>query len=72
VTDVRCEKCGSKDIAYVEDISCWRRVLGTKKGKVVINAFYRTDDFDDGENPRLLCRSCQHEWAVDTNAVEFV
>ena len=72
MTDVRCDECGSDDIVYVEDISCWRRVLGEKKGKMVIDGFYRTDDFDDGENPRLACRSCQHEWAVDTNAVEFV
>ena len=75
MTDVRCEKCGSDDIVYVEDISCWRRVLGRKNddGLTVIDAFYRTDGFDEeGEHPRLMCRSCDHEWAVDADALEFV
>ena len=72
MTDAKCEKCSSDDVVYVEDISCWRRVLGTKNGQAIIDGFYRTDGFDDGQNPRLLCRSCLHERPVDADTLEFV
>lgn len=72
MTDVLCENCGGKELLYVEDISCWRRVRGREDGKIVVDGYYETDGFDDGTNFRLMCRSCLHEQPVDLDAVEFV
>ena len=71
MTDIKCEECGDTDVIYVEDISCWRRVMGSEDGKTIINGFYRTDGFDDGDDPRFLCRSCGHGWPADTEKLEF-
>ena len=71
VTEIKCDECGENDVVYVEDISCWRRVLGSKDGTTIVDGFYNTDGFDDGTNSRFLCRSCAHEWPADRDKLEF-
>ena len=72
MNEMKCGQCGGADVVYVEDISCWRRVLGEKNGKTVIDGFYRTDGFDEGTHPRFLCRSCQREWPAESQNCDFI
>ena len=75
----RCPKCGNDGSAgplrFLEDIICYRPVLGVKNGVLEIDGLYRTDGYDDGGNSRFECRArietedggiteCEHEWPV--------
>jgi hypothetical protein len=74
----RCPKCGNDgscgEIRFVEDIACYRPVVGVKNGGLEIDGLYRTDGYDDdATNQRFECRGrlptehydeCGHEWPV--------
>lgn len=75
----RCPKCGNDGsegpLRFLEDITCYRPVLGVKNGVLEIDGLYRTDGYDDGGNSRFECRGrvpigdglygeCEHEWRV--------
>jgi hypothetical protein len=68
-----CPQCGGEEIAYVEDIGNWRRVRALNGSTLVIDGLYSTEGYDDGDNPRLQCRDCVHEWALPADVeMEFV
>lgn len=75
----RCPKCGNDGsrgpLRFLEDITCYRPVLGVKSGVLEIDGLYRTDGYDDGTDMRFECRAvvvtevgvhveCGHEWPV--------
>lgn len=75
----RCPKCGNDGatgpLRFLEDITCYRPILGVKHGVLEIDGLYRTDGYDDGSNMRFECRGriatdddryaeCGHEWPV--------
>jgi hypothetical protein len=75
----RCPKCGNDGtrgaLRFLEDITCYRPILGVKGGVLEIDGLYRTDGYDDGANARFECRArilnddglatvCEHEWPV--------
>ena len=75
----RCPKCGNDGskgpLRFLEDITCYRPVLGAKNGGLEIDSLYRTDGYDDGANGRFECRGrietehgrvaeCENEWPV--------
>lgn len=73
IKKMRCKKCHSNDVVYIEDISCWRRVLGEKDGNTIIASRYKTEGFDEGgQNFRFFCRSCLHEWPADIQKCKFI
>lgn len=77
---ITCPECGYDSIRYVEDISCYREVLGRDPGndddrdaRLVVDCLYKTDGYDDGTNPRFQCGSCCHEWPCpDGDEIDFV
>ncbi len=48
----RCPKCGNDGtlgaLRFLEDITCYRPILGVKGGVLEIDGLYRTDGYDDG------------------------
>lgn len=73
----RCPKCGNDGtqgaLRFLEDIVCYRPIVGVKNGVLEIDGLYRTDGYDDGTNMRFECRGrvasdddcyaeCGHEW----------
>lgn len=75
----RCPKCGNDGLwgplRYLEDITCYREILGVKNGELQIDGLYHTDGYDEGRNMRFECRAlfvrddgtyfeCEHEWDV--------
>ncbi len=75
----RCPKCGNDGsqgpLRFLEDITCYRPVVGVKNGVLEIDSLYRTDGYDDGGNARFECGGrvqtadgrasvCEHEWPV--------
>jgi hypothetical protein len=76
---LRCPRCGNDgergELRFVEDIACYRPVVGVKDGTLQIDGLYRTDGYDDGTNMRFECLAqittedgrhtcCFHEWPV--------
>lgn len=57
---IRCPECGNEDVdlfRYVEDIRNWRPCQAMEGSKLTIDAYYKTDGYDDGTNPRLECHA---------------
>jgi hypothetical protein len=67
-----CPKCGGNQILFLEDVPLKRRVLGVyPDGRYSIHSFYVALD-ELGQNNRLACDSCNHEWPIDLSACEFL
>jgi hypothetical protein len=63
--EITCPECGYNGVRYVEDISCYREVYSLADGVLEIDGLYKTDGYDeDGQNPRLQCEHCCHEWPI--------
>jgi len=75
----RCPRCGNDgadgSLRFLEDIVCYRPVIGVKNGVLEIDGLYRTDGYDDGIKARFECLArlpsddgsyelCNHEWPV--------
>ena len=74
---MRCPKCGYTGLAaqgdgirLLEDITCFRPVIGARDGLLKIQGIYVSGEgYDSGTNLRLECRRfkpefCGHEWPV--------
>ena len=69
--ELKCT-CGREDFRYVEDIGCYREVDTLDDGVLTVDGLYKTEGYDDGENPRLQCAKCCKEYAIpDDVEVEF-
>jgi hypothetical protein len=75
----RCPECGNDgsrgSLRFLEDITCYRPILGVAEGVLEIDGRYRTEGYDDGVNMRFECRGlapvddgrheeCGDEWPV--------
>lgn len=77
---ITCPECGCDRIRYVEDISCYREVLGRDPGndshdeRVVVDGLYKTEGYDEeATNQRFQCAECCHEWlGPGLDGIEFV
>jgi hypothetical protein len=61
--ELKCT-CGHDEFRYVEDIGCWREVTAINEGVLFVDGLYKTEGYDDGENPRLQCSRCCAEYAI--------
>jgi hypothetical protein len=69
--ELKCT-CGREDFRYVEDIGCYREVDTLDDGVLTVDGLYKTEGYDDGENPRLQCARCCKEYAIpDDVEVKF-
>lgn len=68
---ITCPACGATGpFLYLEDIVCFRKVIGAQVDEegepfVLVHGLYETGEgFDEGTNPRLLCKKedCLHEF----------
>ncbi len=60
--ELRCSHCGESDIdklKYMEDIQNFRELESFDGKHLNVNSHY--DVADDGDNPRLLCNTCDKE-----------
>jgi len=59
----RCPKCGNDgsrgELRFLEDIVCYRPIIGLKNGVLEIDGLYRTDGYDDGIKARFECLVCR-------------
>lgn len=61
-----CPKCGGDDaIRLLEDVTRYFDIRKSTTRRVVAVADWPPDIDDEGENTRLQCRTCMHEWPLD-------
>ena len=68
-----CPSCLSSQGPYrlVEEIKCWRLVYGFgPAGQLLVGSSYHTGDgYDDGENMRMQCCNCWHEFSIPADVL---
>jgi hypothetical protein len=80
-----CPRCGydgnpeeGDGFRFLEDIACFRPVLGVRGGLLRIQGQYASGEgYDDGTNWRFECRRktpefCGHEWSVPEWLYEYL
>ena len=72
-----CPSCGNDGRGdtphrYLEDVVCWREVLGVSAQGLLKIASRPEVYADDGAKPRFECWKCLYEWPVPDDALEQI